>query len=255
MERCGQGNRNEKYLLLLTIFTFFCASCAKTQTLGAGISVDSQGNLVINAPLYVIDETGDKPILKLAPSSLNNEVTGSIYNNINEGFMGIEITGGIINGRLSVTIKKHDNYFLSNAKDFWYISNDLFTDGADVQIGGIRLAAKGQAGYSYPSIHLVNRYDLQPIRGTAIGRQTYYFYGNYYELIYSMGDVNISGKLNLPRKVNWIWYVDFDIHLKQGWNIIRAEDNYPKIIKNDFDEFDKFTSGQPSKDAVWVLLN
>jgi len=58
----------------------------------------------------------------------------------------------------------------------------------------------------------------------------------------------------LPRWYNWIWHVDFDIHLKQGWNVIRAEDNYPKIIKNDFDNFDKFTSILPTKDAVWVLI-
>jgi hypothetical protein len=242
--------------ILLTIFTFFCASCAKAQTLGAGVSVDNQGNLVINAPLYVIDETGDKPVLKLAPSSMNNEVYAHIP--WGDGGNKIDVIGGIIKGRLSITIKKPDENWLNDVTRFWGVPDDSFTSGADVRVGLLSLCAKGEVGYGNPSIQLVNTYDLQPIRGTAIGRQTYYFYGNYYEIIYSMGDVNISGKLNLPRWYNWIWHVDFDIHLKQGWNVIRAEDNIKDKNKEEvdtFDKFDKFTSIIPSKDAVWVLLN
>jgi len=103
---------------LFTLLLTFCVlSCAKTQSLGAGVSIDAQGNLKINAPLYVIDGTGEKPELKPAPVSMNYEVYAEIP--YGDSFYPLEITGGIVKGRLSITVEKPEMEFSDNAATFF----------------------------------------------------------------------------------------------------------------------------------------
>jgi len=234
--------------ILLTIFTlFYAASCVKAQSLGAGVSVDNQGNLVINAPLYVIERNGKKSILERAPSSMNFEVPAGISPTNNEGRSSIEITGGIIKGRLSLTIKKQEENFLKGAAIFFNVPPELFTDGANVKI--VQLDLGDGVSKNYGSLLLYNNYQIKLETGTEI--DSYYIDGDIYIYIYSLGDVNISTKVNKTIQNNWSWARDFDLHLKKGWNVIHWEKYFDDTLK---DEVDVFTSSQPSKDAVWVLV-
>jgi len=234
-------------IILLTILTLFCASCAKAQSLGAGVSVDKQGNLVINAPLYVLERNGKKPVLERAPSSMNYVVPAGISPTNNESRSSIEITGGIIKGRLSLTIKKSEENFLKSAANFFIVPPELFTEGANEKI--VQLDLGDGVSKNYGSLLLYNNYKIKPETGTEI--DSYYIDGDMYIYIYSLGNVNISTKVNKTIQNNWSWARDFDLHLKHGWNVIHWEKYFDDTLK---DEVDVFTSSQPSKDAVWVVI-
>jgi len=148
-----------KRLLLFSLFIFhfsFFISCAKTQTLGAGVSVDSQGNLVINAPLYVVYKNDDKNAIKKAPSSMNLPVFAGIFYG-QDGSYPLKISGGIVKGRISVTIEKPNEYITEGLIEimyFWDIPVDLFKIGANVAIGELDFRVNDLEGFGYRSITL-----------------------------------------------------------------------------------------------------
>jgi hypothetical protein len=88
-------------LLLLSFALFFVLSCAKTKSLGAGVSINAQGDLKIDAPLYVIDKSLEKPMLRQAPDSMNYAV-----------YAGFPFTGGAdaAIGELILAVDNSDIY-------------------------------------------------------------------------------------------------------------------------------------------------
>jgi len=94
------------------------------------------------------------------------------------------------------------------------------------------------------------KYVLDSTLATSYEYDKYYIDGDVYNYTYSLGDVNISSKFNTPIG-NMSWYRKYDIHLKQGWNVIR----YGKYFDNTLqDEVDRRISEMPTANAVWVLL-
>jgi hypothetical protein len=240
--------------ILLTIFMLFYASCAKAQTLGAGVSVDSQGNLVINVPLYVVYKNDDKNVIKPAPSSMNLPVFAGIFYG-QDGSYPLEISGGIVKGRISVTIEKPNEYITEHLIDimhFWDIPVDLFKSWANVAIGELDFRVNDLEGFGYRSITLYPDSKARVLLGEEkYGYKYKYIEGSHYEFIYSMGDVNFSGKLKTPSRYNWKGYGEYDIHLKQGWNIVSRREY--------FDEMDQEfvgagTSSKISSKALWVVI-
>jgi len=197
-----------KKSLFLLLLTLCVLSCVKAQSLGAGVSIDAQGNLKIDAPLYVIDKNQKKPGLKPAPSTMNSKVIAGIYMGGDIDY-SLEITGGIVKGRLSITIKKPEKVFSDNAATLLNIPAELFTSGADVQFGEIILRMKNEADepVDYPSIMLYSNYQVK--LSTVTERETYYIDGDCYSFTYSLGDVDISYRFNAPPG-DMAWYREYD---------------------------------------------
>jgi len=238
--------KSKLLIIQLTIFMLFCASCAKAQTLGAGISVDSQGNLVINAPLYVFDRYGENPKLELAPSSMNYEVSACIF--YGEDVVDpLDFKGEIKKGNLSLTIKEPSEINLVKTMYFWGIPERFFTNGANEKIGMLYLTIDNNGN--------IRRLWLYPNRNARIllkGNKEvnkYYIDGENCEFFYSLGEVNIIGKINESKF--WNWRGDFNLHLKQGWNIVSTRKYFDDTLNKDTETL---TSVTLSKDAVWVLI-
>jgi hypothetical protein len=234
-----------KKSLLIFLLAVCVLSCAKAQSLGAGVSVDAQGNLKIDAPLYVIDKNPQKPGLKRAPASMNSQVSAGFA--IGDSFCPLEVTGGIVNGRLSLTIKMPDEYWLNKVMYFWDVPDDYFTRGADVEIGELSLAADEPEYYRLIMLYPNPLVRLSPYHEI----DEYYIEGDRYKYIYSLGDVSISGKFNLPRWYNRTEHYEFDIRIKKGWNVIREGSFFDKTLQ---DDVTTTTSGLPPASAVWVVL-
>jgi hypothetical protein len=234
-----------KKILLILLLSFCVLSCAKTKSLGAGVSVDAQGNLKIDAPLYVIDTSAEKPGLKRAPASMNLPVYAGIP--IGDTSTTLEVTGGIVKGRISITIKLPDEYWLNYAKYFWDVPDDSFTSGADVEIGELYLAVHG-SDYYY-RIFLYPNLNVQVLTGERAAH--YYIEGGRYAHIYSLGSVNISGKVSVPRWYNWKQHFEFGINFNSGWNVIREGSYFDETLQDDV--LTK-TSAIPPSSAVWVLF-
>jgi len=235
-----------KKILLLLLLTFCVLSCAKAQSLGVGISVDAQGNLKIDAPLYVIDKTGEKPILKLAPSTMNYEVDAVIP--YGDNFYSMEVTGGIVKDRLSLTIKKPEENYLHNVATLWNIPEDLFTSGAEAEIGQLLLLVKNE---NYAPIYFYPDKNVQVLTENNNEKVYYYIQDARYEYIYSLGEIKISGNFHTSMWGDWKYHQNFDIYIKQGWNVILSKEYFDDSLKDDI--FNKTTSF-PTIEAVWVIV-
>jgi len=232
-----------KKVIFILLLTTCVLSCAQTQSLGAGVTVDKQGNLKIDAPLYVIDENPQKPGLKPAPSSMNFSVYAGIPED--DASNPLEVTGGIVKGRLSLTIKKPNEYWLYDASYAWYISEGFFTGGADVKIGELFFSVNNSDGYR--RIALYTNYHVK--LSTVSEYDYYYIDGDLYEYIYSLGNVTISGKIDESRWYNW--HGEFDVRLNRGWNVTRVRYSFDNTLNRDVETR---TSALPSANAVWVVL-
>jgi len=223
-----------KKLLFMLLLTSGVITCAQAQSMGAGVSVDRQGNLKIDAPLYVIDRNPEKPGIIAAPATMNRVVAATIYLGDDSAGISVLFTGGIVKGRLSLTIKKpEEEYLWSSIASFWDIPADLFTSGADVKIGYLYLLDND----AYRSIILYTDYHVSLNTSKEVDR--FDIDGDRYLYIYSMGEVTVSGKVQYQT-----WYRELDIRLQKGWNVIRwcVTDGY-----------DKLTSVAASSNAVWVV--
>ena len=223
----------------------FCASCAKAQTLGAGVSVDNQGNLVINAPLYIFDCYSENTKLEKAPTSFNSEVYVSFYSNDEVDFP-LKFNGEIKNGFLSLTINKPDELKLYDAMNLWLISESFFTNGANVKIAELNLKIDNENDYYL--IWLYPNRNVKILQEPFLDIRSFFIDGDHYKFIYSFGEVNISGKFYEPNKN---WQDELNIHFKQGWNIVSTRDYYDNTLKRDILIMNSITL---SKDAVWVLI-
>jgi len=236
--------KGKQIIILITIFMLFCASCAKAQTLGSGISVDSQENLVINAPLYVFDRHGENPKLEKAPTSINSEVSVSVYSK-EERDIPLKFSGEIKNGFLSLTINKPDELKLYEAKNLWLIPESFFTNGANVKIAELSLRIDNENDFYliwlYPNINV--KILQEPYSDTI----SFFIDDEHYKFIYSLGEINISGKFFDP---NHNWQDELNIYFKQGWNIVSIKKYYDYTLKR---EILIMNSVILSKNAVWVL--
>ena len=243
-----------KRILLTSLITLCALSCAKAEPLGPGVSVDKQGNLKIDAPLYVINNNPENPGLKRADASLHRAVSFSLYAGDDVG-SPLEITGGIVNGRLSITIQKpkEDQYFRS-AASFFSVPKDVFKTGSDTAIGEIFMHAV-DSDDDYCWIRLYSNPIVKFLKGIDIGseRDVFDVDGGRHFYYYSHGDVSISSRVEKRSQYNnFTWREDYNIDLKQGWNVIRTEELYDEAVNADVFTM---TSDKPSTDAVWVLLS
>jgi len=146
------------FLLLSTFMMFNIQSCDRTQLLGTGVSEDKHGNLKIDVPLYIVEKNKEKPELKIASSSMNLPVRAVIDNGRSEKNNSIEITGGIVKGRLSIIIKKPQEILLREALReamyYWHVPKDFFIKGANSLIGELFLSVDDSPINLYPSDNL-----------------------------------------------------------------------------------------------------
>ena len=237
-----------KRIILILLIALCALSCAKTEPLGPGVSVDKHGNLKINAPLYVIDRNYEKPGLKKADTSLNIAVSVHFHVGDDIGSQ-LEVTGGIVNGRLSITIQKpEDDQLFYSAANFLSVSDDLFKTGSDAAITELFMYPEvpGECINSLilcsnPVVELLDSYEFDVF--DVDGYKHYYFY--------SLEDVIISGRdQKYSRYSDYTWYNDFDISMKQGWNVICMAEIYDEMLNRDVTTM---TSSTPPPDAVWIL--
>jgi hypothetical protein len=153
----------------------------------------------------------------------------------------LEVTGGIVKGRLSITIKKPDEDQLAEIMYFWGgFPADIFTAGAEVKIGELSLGLVEGDNYRWiilfpnPQVELRESYEMHTVEGD---RCSY---------IYSLGNVHISRKFSLPRRSDY----DFNIRLKRGWNVISTGSYFDKTLQK---EVITKTSVFPLANALWVL--
>ena len=211
--------------------------------LGEGVSINAQGNLVIDAPLYVIDRNQESPGLKPTDASLNLPVTAFIYDNGDTLDCPLELTGGIVNGRIALIIKKPDEYLLTrNAADFWNVHEEYFKEGADAKNAQLLLYAGNPLDYNWirlfssPIIAYINWWEVDPY---DVDGENHYF-------IYSLGVVSISDRINISSQDSkYTWYTDVDMELRNGWDIVGAENIFDETIN---DTINTITSTLPSSD-------
>jgi len=237
--------KSKLLIIQLTIFMLFCASCAKHQSLGTGVSVDKQGNLKIDAPIYVINPKSENPKFIRAPSSMNYDVYAGIDDELRENRSRLEIKGGIIKGHLSITIKKPDNYMLNKAYFYREVPEDIIKSGEDTLTGELVLTVDNPDDYM--PIILFNDKNVKATEHPEFFR--FNMDNDRFAHIFSLGDVILSGE----NKSEWNWprFTFFDINLKQGWNIVRYGEYLDDTLQ---DIVGKRTSNQPSSKAIWVLL-
>jgi len=229
----------KKHLFLL-LLTFTVLFCAQAQSLGAGVSIDAQGSLKINAPLYILDKNPQKPGIKRAPTSLNLPVVAGFH--IGDDFGQLEVTGGIVKGRISLIIKKPDEVFLVTAASLLNIPSVRFTSGADVKVGDMSFYAD-DSEYNYRIMLFSNFHVEGPL--PTYDYEQYDINGVLYKYIYSLGEVIISGNVDKNYGVKETSYRKFDIRLKNGWNVTKYNPDKPD---------DTLTSSLPPSNAVWVLF-
>jgi hypothetical protein len=163
----------------------------------------------------------------------------------------VEFTGGIVKGRISITIGKPDEYYLNEIMDFWYIPENIFTSGADVLIGELIFSAILPDYYHtirlYPNTH------IQVLSEESFGKTRFNIKGGFYNYIYSLGEVNlnVSGSVK-PEWYKWAWYREINIRLNRGWNVIR-EGSFFDYKLNDYVETK--INAIPTSEAVWVLFD
>jgi hypothetical protein len=231
---------------LVLLLAMYVLPCIQAQSLGGGISIDAQGNLNINAPLYVIDKNPKKPALKPAPASMNRPVYAAFFEG-EDGLNILEFTGGIVKGRLSVSIKKPDYIPRYGAADFWEVPSRFFTSGTAVEIGQLFLAI-GDADKCDAQVTLFNNPQARLSLTDDVDTDTYWIDGGVYHCIYALGDISISGRVDLPGN-GWTWRREFDIRLKQGWNLILETDVLDELTDIEYTKI----SSLPPTNAVWVL--
>ena len=230
-------------LLLTTAFTLSCTknnSSARTAVPDgtSGVDIDAQGNLIIDAPLYMlINKDVTNPELQKADASLVETVEAVISSR--ENYHSIA-SGTISGGRISITVPIPDRKYLLTADSLF--ETDMVQSGADVMIEFINLS--GIDGYIllFGNLHDQNNpgdvlYDI------FAGGDRYYF-------MYSEGDVLISGIKTYPHGDVYDLKETINIKLVEGWNIIcvsRYDDNenYTSILSE--------VSKKPPSKGVWVM--
>ena len=197
----------------------------------AGVSVDAQGNLVINAPVYVaIPEGNEKYELKPADGDLFLEIDDSF--SVGEIDKIIIASGTISGGRVSITIPIPDSKSMRTAESRF--SSERLKSGSDIRCRFIRISgADVNLGlFANPQVE----YD-------SFGEE-------WYDFIYSEGDVVVSGSYIGSAGDGYAFHELVDVRLTQGWNTIAYSDKVDSEAKT---VTRTEISKNPPPDAVWVL--
>ena len=215
-----------------------------------GVSVNAEEALVIDAPLYVVDLSGeidphDPPQIVSADSSLNGQIVYA-YNEYD--YVTPIATGTITNGRLTITIPKPDSSILKSMIDFWDESgypSSWIQAGANVKMGVFDFETDfGQLVlYANPSVKVYE--DSYPGYGTY----SYYWAnidGEICGYFYSQGDIAVYGSGSGTDSYGDPYIADFDFKLIQGWNSGMSTHNF-NTGKN------VLRSQNPPASAKWVL--
>jgi hypothetical protein len=180
---------------------------------------------------------------------MNRPVYAATYEG--EALISLGVTGGIVKGRLSVSLKKPADiplFPLYEAEDFWNVPAHFFTDGTAAQIGEIFVEAyePGEDGEGPNWVTLMNNPQVQFSLETDEDR--YRIDGGVCYCVYALGDVSISGRVDLPQRGR-TWRREFDIRLKQGWNFVLETDVLDKLTGIEYTKI----SNLPPASALWVM--
>lgn len=234
-----------KKILLPLLCALLCVlSCKKNDAAGtAGIRVDAQGNLVINAPVYVATGGMEYGEMRQADKSLVDTIEALISNGEDQHAIA---TGTISGGRITITIPIPDEQYLVTA-------DSLFDSRGLQSGGGVRIAPIDLSGANSYILLIDNPQAEQD------GSKDYLDYGiekGRYTFLYSEGDVVISDNdsyIAMDDYYGMFMGIEiFDISLTKGWNTICysstnvGDESLANIMNSRI-------SKEPPPDAVWVL--
>jgi hypothetical protein len=245
----------------LSIFLIICAcvlSCARdgsgiqpvkppAKSTGAagGVWADAQGNLRIEADLFVIDRNPENPGLKKADESWNGTVTAYI----NPGDQDVQhsASGIISNGRFSLSFPKPETGDLQAAADqFSFFPDDWFIKGADVPIGSLFLYEDS----GYHMLDLIANPEVVYIDDYYMDYEYYHLKGDRCYYFYSQGDMVISGTFGSV--FGWSGREESAaIRFTPGWNVLSSSVHYDE--ETDAETIIGSSKNLPAN-AVWVLL-
>lgn len=196
----------------------------------AGISITENGELHIDADLYIFDRTTAKPAVIKADNTVNGTVEALIT-------YGQEAQGEIKNGRFSITIPIPPDKYLVEAMTYTWAYPDLpdsfIKDGPDILVKNISYMIANIDGKEY----FIDLMDNQKVHNYG---SDYYLDGDYIEFLYSKGNVKIYGnREDKDEGLPEVW----NINLIEGWNTICSFFSSSKYTT---------TSKSPSKSAKWV---
>ena len=205
----------------------------------AGVSVNTAGELVIDAPLYEVEfdnptDSYDPPQIELVCNTINTAVYAYIYDDPSS-----VATGTISDGRLKITIPVPDEGVLQSPADYFDYPASWINAAANIKIGLILL--ENDDGYI--------RLYADPIPN-AFEYGTYYWSyidGEYYGYLYSEGDVTVFGSGSGTDSHDDPYIADMDVKLTQGWNCGMSIHNYDtgKTVGR---------SQNPPANAKWVWV-
>ena len=246
----------KKVLLLLLLLAAACLlSCRKGDLSAqpfkpngaAGASVDSQGSLAIDAPVYVavirervISEGMEDVELQPADEDLFLEIES--FFPIGEAD-NIRIASGTISGgriSIAIPIPGDEHLYLPES---WF-NPEWVKSGSDIGCRLIRISS----GYSSLRLHS----NLKTKHGDFGEAGHYIISGDFeewYEFVYSEGDVVVSGTYSGSGGDGYDYHEITDVKLTQGWNTVgysyRTDNEAKTITRTE-------TSKNPPPDAVWV---
>ena len=205
-----------------------------------GVWVDSNGDLRINAPLYVFGHSGPPDFESTLELASEGTVVGMFVHDENT-MDALPIITTIVdsNGMFDITIPADilDYDSAAEAFAFWDgINPDAIITGANVQVGFLNLRVVG-LGYNNPEIFLSTA-DTPDL----IMREGFMY-------LYSQGNVRIIDEFEIetimsdePEQFN------IDIWLTSGWNILSI------CLDKSFGPFYQISASPPSN-ARWVTTS
>jgi hypothetical protein len=256
----GRINMKRKLPLLLLLI-FACVSCArdasaippgkppsKSNGAAGGVWVDAEGNLRIEADLFVVDRDPENPGLKRADISRNGTVTAFIYPGTH-----YSASGSLSNGHFSLSIPVPEDDDLETAVErFYFWPDDWFTKGANVKVGFLyfELIYLDDADGVY-DIYLIANPGVEFMDNDSWEHGYYSVKGNVCDYHYSQGELIINGATLTINE----WGISDDsvnISFTRGWNVF-----YDSVIYDEETNTDSIviSSKNPPANAVWVLMD
>ncbi|MCL2335901.1 MAG: hypothetical protein FWC60_00595 [Firmicutes bacterium] len=208
----------------------------------AGVSVDAQGNLIINAQLYDINTTTTSVVP--FPNTMNADV--SAYASTASGDYPLTtVTNGITGGKLtSVIIPPPPAAALTSVvDDLGDMPASWVKSGGANHIGSISLEYLEYLDSSTSSTIGFDLYANPVI--TTDGYGNYNPQGDSYMYMYSDGDVVISGSGQFDDGSGGKYSMAADIKLAKGWNCV--------LMTADATGGGKIISRNPPANAQWVI--
>ena len=169
-----------------------------------GVSVDADGNLKIDAELWIFDNSESSPEFKKVDSSFNRLVRASV------GDHSWDFSDGIKEGRLNILINSSQitsTDLKTASQEFGLTADDYNIEGSNIRLGGLVLQMRETVEGQDRDYELGLIGNPEPIQGSQVVES--------FGFIYSMGDISIEGT-----STNEGSETHMDFRFASGWNSI-----------------------------------